>query len=78
VLPLPLPVVPADKSCKRALYLDLSGFENPTAAGLGQLVTLHKRLLASGGRLVLCNVGEAAYEVLAVTRLTEVFDVRRP
>jgi anti-anti-sigma factor len=60
------------------LYLDLSGFESPTAAGLGQLVTLHKRLRASGGRLVLCNVGEAAYEVFAVTRLTDVLDVRRP
>ena len=77
-LPLSLPAVPAYESGRRALFLDLSGVENPTAAGLGELVALHKRLVASGGRLVLCNVGERAYEVFEVARLTEVLDVRRP
>jgi hypothetical protein len=33
---------------------------------------------ASGGRLVVDKVGERAYEVFAVARLTEVLDVRRP
>jgi anti-anti-sigma factor len=77
-LPFSLPAVPANESSRRALYLDLSGIDNPTAAGLGELVALHKRLVASGGRLVLCNVSERAYEVFEVARLTQVLDVRRP
>ena len=80
--PPPLPFsLPPDLACEsrgQALFLDLSGVENPTAAGLGELVALHKRLLESGGRLVLCNVSERAFEVFAVARLTEVLDVRRP
>ena len=37
---------------------------------------LNRWVRASGGRLVLDNVGERAYEVFQVARLTEVFDVR--
>jgi anti-anti-sigma factor len=62
---------------RRALLLDLGGVRVPTAGGLGQLVGLHNRLLDSGGRLVLCNVGPRAFAVLELTRLTELLDVRR-
>jgi anti-anti-sigma regulatory factor len=58
--------------------VDLSAVEYPTAACLGQLVALNRWLRASGGRLVVDRVGERAYEVFALTRLTEVLDVRRP
>lgn len=60
-----------------ALVLDLGEVTELTADGLGQLVSLHKRLRASGGQLVLCNVGERAYEVFEVTRLIDLLDVRR-
>lgn len=59
------------------LTLDLSDVHALTAGGLGQLVALHNRLRCSGGRLVLCNVGPAAYDALDATRLTGLFDVRR-
>ena len=58
------------------LCLDLSGVRIPTAGGLGGLLRLHKSLRARGGRLVLLNVRPWAFEVFAVTRLTEVLDVR--
>jgi anti-anti-sigma regulatory factor len=61
----------------RALLLDLSRVRVPTAGSLGRLVALHNRLQDSGGRLVLCNVGHRAFEVLELTRLTELLDVRR-
>ena len=61
----------------RPLVLDLGDVKVLTAGGLGQLVALHNRLRASGGRLVLSNVGQLAYEALEVTRLTELLDVRR-
>jgi anti-anti-sigma regulatory factor len=59
------------------LVLDLSGVPAPTAGGLGQLVALHNRLRAMGGRLVLLNVRPLAYEAFKVTRLTDLLDVRR-
>jgi anti-anti-sigma factor len=67
---------PANKP-RRALMLDLGAVKVPTAAGLGQLVALDRRVRGSGGRLVLCNVGEKAYQVFEATRLTEYLDVRR-
>jgi anti-anti-sigma regulatory factor len=56
--------------------VDLSGVRALTAADLGRLVALHNRLKASGGRLVLSNVGPLAAEVLRLTRLTDLFEVR--
>lgn len=59
-----------------ALRLDLGAVRLPTAEGLGGLVTLHKALRARGGRLALVNVPADTYEVLEVTRLVTVLDVR--
>jgi anti-anti-sigma factor len=60
----------------RTLLLDLAGVECVTAGGLGQLVALHTRLRESGGRLVLVNVGERAFEVFKLTGLNALLDVR--
>ena len=65
-----------DKPGPHRLHLDLGGVCIPTAGGLGALLSLHKELRRRGGRLVLWNVRPWAYEVFAVTRLTEVLDVR--
>jgi anti-anti-sigma regulatory factor len=59
------------------LSIDLGGVAAPTAACLGRLVALERRLRAAGRRLVLVNVGELAYEVFSVTRLVDLLDVRR-
>jgi anti-anti-sigma regulatory factor len=67
---------PAGQS-HRALLLDLGRVGMLTAEDLGRLVALHNRLRDSGGRLVLCNAGQRAFEVLELTRLTELLDVRR-
>jgi anti-anti-sigma factor len=58
------------------LLLDLGAVRLPSAAGLGRLVTLNQELNSQGGRLMLWNVPAPVYEVLQVTRLTEVLDVR--
>jgi anti-anti-sigma factor len=65
-----------DESNGRALWVDLSEVECPTAAGMGQLVKLHKGLRALGRELVLCNVRESALEVFEVVGLTSLLDVR--
>ncbi len=68
---------PADSSSASPLVLDLGDMDALTADRLGRLVALHNRLRGSGGRLVLCNVGGAAYEALEVTGLTGLLEVRR-
>jgi anti-anti-sigma regulatory factor len=78
VQPPPLPFSMPDRSAPRDWLVDLSGVEYPTAACLGHLVALNSWLRASGGRLVVDKVGERAFEVFAVARLTVVLDVRRP
>jgi anti-anti-sigma regulatory factor len=62
----------------RDWVVDLSGVEYPTAAHLGQLVALNRWVRASGGCLIVDKVGERAFEVFEVARLTGVLDVRRP
>jgi anti-anti-sigma factor len=58
------------------VHLDLSGLRFPTAEGLGALVVLNQELRARGGGLLLVHVPAAIQEVLRVTRLVEVLDVR--
>jgi anti-anti-sigma factor len=60
----------------RTVVFDLGAVTLPTAGGLGRLVALHRRLRADGGRLVLRNLDEAVYEAFALTRLTDLLDVR--
>src|SRR4051794_13613191 len=59
------------------LSLDLAEVESVSSVGLGKLVGLHKHLQAAGGHLTVCNVAPFVHEVLEVTRLTTVLDVRR-
>jgi anti-sigma B factor antagonist len=59
------------------LCLDLGRLDYLSSSGLGLLLALHGHVKAGGGRLSLCNVGEAVHEVFAVTRLNSILDVRR-
>lgn len=76
--PVQPPPLPFSVPGQHDWTVDLSGVEYPTAACLGQLVTLNRWLRASGGRLVVDKVGPRAFEVFQVARLTELLDVRRP
>jgi len=58
------------------MTLDLQGVRMLTSTGLGMLVCLHKQLHAAGGRLTLCGMSDAVYEVFKVTLLTRVLDIR--
>jgi anti-anti-sigma factor len=59
------------------VHLDLSGIRFPTAEGLGALVALNRQLRARGGGLLLVNVPSAIHEVLTLTHLVEVLDIRK-
>jgi anti-sigma B factor antagonist len=60
----------------QALVLDFKGVDYMASAGLRVLVAAQKRLRASGGSMTLLNVGKEVMEVLEVTGLDEVFDIR--
>ena len=59
------------------LLLDFANVEQLGSAELGTLVTLHKRMKASGGRLTLFNLRAQVYEVFAVTHLHTVLSICR-
>lgn len=65
-----------EESGTTVLHLDLGGVRFPTAEGLGALVVLNKELRARGGGLLLINVPSAIHEVLTITHLVEVLEVR--
>lgn len=59
------------------IRLDLSRVVTIDATALALLVSVHRRAMAAGGRLVLDGVGPSVARMLAVTRLNRVLDVRR-
>ena len=56
---------------------DFRGLEYISSAGLGVLLRMHKRLLASGSRLRLVNVSSHIYDVFRFSGFDQVFDVVR-
>lgn len=58
------------------LTLDLGGVTMLTSVVLGTLVRLHRTFLAAGGRLALTNPTPIVRQVLRVTRLDTILDVR--
>ena len=66
----------ADAPGTRFVSLDLGNVEYVTSTILGHLVALHKRLQGAGGRLTLENVRPAVQDILRVTQLDQVLDLR--
>ena len=59
------------------LLLDFTNVEYLSSVELGTLITLHKRVKASGGRLTLFNLNAQVYEVFTVTHLQTVLGICR-
>jgi anti-sigma B factor antagonist len=58
------------------LQLDLGEVTYLTSTALGKLVSLHQRVRAADGELVVANVTAPVYELFQVTRLHQLLDVR--
>lgn len=56
---------------------DFQALEYISSAGLGLLLSAHKRLLPLGGRLRLINVGNQLYDIFRFSGFDQVFDVER-
>ncbi len=59
------------------LLLDLADVRFLTSTGMGMLVALHNRLQTLKGKLALCGINDEIFEVLEITQLTRVLDIRR-
>ena len=57
--------------------IDLSALEYISSAGLGVLLRTHKRLMASGGKLRLHNVGNHIYDIFKYSGFDQLFEVER-
>jgi anti-anti-sigma factor len=66
----------AEQPDQQELLLDLTHVDHLTSAALAGFLRLHKKLQHRGGRLVLTHANAAVREILAVTYLDRVFDVR--
>jgi anti-sigma B factor antagonist len=67
----------ADEGSVFKILLDFSCVTFGSAAFLGILITLDKKLKAKGGVLKLCSVRPEVYEVFATTRMDRLLDIRR-
>ena len=61
----------------RQLLLDFSRVDSVCGNELGLLITLHRQMVASGGRLILFNLRAHVYEVFAITNLHTVLWICR-
>lgn len=57
--------------------IDLSALEYISSAGLGVLLRTHKRLMASGGKLRLLNVGNHIFDIFRYSGFDQLFEVQR-
>jgi len=61
------------KFAGRTIYLDCSGLEYIASSGLRQLITIYKRCVAEGGKLILRNVNPDVMEIFTITNFDKVF-----
>ncbi|MGE0373838.1 MAG: STAS domain-containing protein [Planctomycetaceae bacterium] len=61
---------------RKRIILDFSNVEYLSSAALGKLITLEKKVKSAGGKLRLCSIRPDIYEVFAITKLNQVFDIK--
>jgi anti-sigma B factor antagonist len=66
-----------DEAGRRKLLLNFGNVEYLSSAALGKLITLNKKVQASGGRLILCNIDPQIHEVFEITKLDKFFNIQK-
>ena len=66
----------AEADDHNSILLNFSDVEFLSSAALGKLITLDKKVKAAGGKLKLCNIRPQIYEVFAITKLNNLFDIK--
>lgn len=66
-----------DDQGRRNVTLNFDKVQYLGSFALGKLTTLHKKLKAAGGKLVLCNLDPDIYEIFQVSHLDRFFDIQK-
>ena len=61
---------------RSALVLNFEGVDFLSSAALGKLIKLDKTVKTAGGKLKLTGIRPEIYEVFAITRLDQTFDIK--
>jgi len=64
-----------DKDGRRKLILEFSVVEYLSSAALGKLITLHKKVAAAKGKMVLCSIQKEILEVFRITQLDKILTI---
>jgi anti-sigma B factor antagonist len=66
-----------DTDGRKKVLLNFNNVEFLSSAALGKLITLHKKLQGTGGKLVLCNIHQDIFEVFEITKLDKFFTIHK-
>ena len=66
----------ADEPGGSRLLLEVTNVQHVSSLALGTLITLHKKLVAAGRQLSICNLSPQVLEVFTITRLDRFLDLR--
>src|ERR1700719_1097593 len=66
-----------DELGRKKILLNFGNVEYMSSAALGKLITLNKKVQATGGRLILCNIDTSIYEVFEITKLNKLFNIQK-
>src|SRR5882672_11496358 len=64
-----------DELGRRKVLLNFANVEFMSSAALGKLITLHRKLQAVQGKLVLCNISKSILEVFKITKLDKLLTI---
>ena len=65
-----------EREAKKNLILNFANVEFLSSAALNKLIMLDKKVKAHSGKMRLCNLRPEIYEVFAITRLNQLFDIK--
>jgi anti-sigma B factor antagonist len=65
-----------EKEQRSNLLLNFINVEFLSSAALNKLIILDKKVKAHSGQMRLCNLRPEIYEVFAITRLNQLFDIK--
>jgi len=57
----------------RKIVLNMAGVRYMTSSVLGKLISMHRKLHRSEGRMVICGIGEELDEIMSKSRLDQYF-----
>ena len=66
-----------DNEARKKILLNFGNVEYLSSAALGKFITLNKKVLAAGGKLILCNIDPNIYEVFEITKLNKLFNIQK-